>query len=221
MRVLVIGLDGATFDYLDPWIAAGELPALAGLLARAVRAVLRSTPSPYTNVAWPALVTGCHPGKTGVHDAAKRFEGSYDAVPTNLLGFAADPIWSVVGREGLRASIINVPMTYPPRPLNGQLVTGFDTPRDAREKSFPADLLDRLQAGGRRYRLLEEQGRLMASQNPHQPRGDVDTFVRDWVDLTSWQGELSGCSRAIGGPVRGAAAASRRPRLLVRTCRCG
>ena len=45
--VLLIGLDGATFDILDPLMEAGEMPALRALIGSGVRATLRSTvPAP-------------------------------------------------------------------------------------------------------------------------------------------------------------------------------
>ncbi|MDQ7028612.1 MAG: alkaline phosphatase family protein [Ardenticatenia bacterium] len=189
-KVLIIGWDGATWDYMDPLLGRGELPHLAALLARGARAVLRSTIPPYTNVAWPSLVTGLGPAKTGVFDGARARPGSYEAVPTNLTGYRGVPIWRWVNRYGLRAGVLNVPMTYPAAPLDGYLVAGFDSPRGSAEVAYPRDLLRRWAEQGRPYRVLAEEIALMDRQNPHQPRGDLEEFVARWVALTREQGEL-------------------------------
>ncbi|RME45635.1 MAG: hypothetical protein D6791_10265, partial [Chloroflexi bacterium] len=189
-HVLIIGWDGATWAYIEPLLERGELPNLATLLARGARAVLRSTIPPYTNVAWPSLVTGLGPAKTGVFDGARARPGSYEAVPTNLTGYRGIPIWRWVNGFGLRAGVLNVPMTYPAVPLDGYLVAGFDSPRGSAEAAYPRDLLRQWAEQGHPYRVLEEEIALMDRQNPHQPRGNLADFVARWVTLTREQGEL-------------------------------
>jgi predicted AlkP superfamily phosphohydrolase/phosphomutase len=189
-RVLVIGWDGATWAYIDPLLAKGQLPNLAALLGRGVRAVLRSTIPPYTNVAWPSLVTGLSPARTGVFDGSRTIHGSYKTVPTNLTGYHGVPIWRWVNRFGRRAGVLNVPMTYPAAPLDGYLVSGFDSPRESSSIAYPSDLLKRWAADGHSYDVLAEEIDLMDHQNPHGPRGDLEAFVSRWVGLTERQGEL-------------------------------
>ncbi len=189
-KALVIGWDGATWAYIDPLLADGALANLAALLARGVRATLRSTIPPYTNIAWPSLVTGLGPAKTGVFDGARARPGSYEAVPTNLTGYRGIPIWRWANRFGLRAGVLNVPMTYPAAPLDGYLVTGFDSPRGSAEVAYPRDLLHRWAEQGHPYGVLHEEIALMDRQNPHQPRGELEDFVARWVVLTRGQGEL-------------------------------
>ena len=130
-RVLLIGLDGATFDYIDPWIDEGELPNIAQLIRGGVKARLRSTPVFHTSVAWPSMVTGKNPGKTGIFDITMREPDSYSTVPTNTLGFHGPALWEILSDANLSVGVINVPVTYPPKPVNGYLVSGFDTPRTA------------------------------------------------------------------------------------------
>src|SRR5439155_706875 len=65
-RVLVIGLDGATFRTLGPWAARGEMPELARLMAAGCHGELRSTFPPLTPPAWSSFMTGKNPGKHGV-----------------------------------------------------------------------------------------------------------------------------------------------------------
>ncbi len=190
MRVIILGWDGATWAYIDPLLAAGALPNLAALLERGTRATLRSTIPPYTNVAWPSLVTGLSPARTGIFDAAKPRPHSYTFVPTNLTGYRGVPIWRWVNRFGLRAGVLNVPMTYPAMPLDGYMVTGFDSPRRSPRVVYPPELFRRWAGQGYPYRILEEETDLMDHQNPHQRRLPLEPFLRRWERLTEEQGKL-------------------------------
>jgi predicted AlkP superfamily phosphohydrolase/phosphomutase len=66
-KVVVIGLDGATFDLLDPWLSAGELPNLKGLMDRGVWGPLTSVYPIISPVAWTCAATGVNPGKHGIY----------------------------------------------------------------------------------------------------------------------------------------------------------
>lgn len=189
-RLLVIGWDGATWAYIEPLLTEGRLPHLANLLERGTHATLRSTIPPFTNIAWPSLVTGLKPEHTGIFDGAKLAPHTYTRRPTNLVTFRGIPIWRWVNRFEKRAAVFNVPMTCPAQPFDGWLIGGFDTPLDAEEATWPRDLRQRLAAQGRPYTILEREVALMAQQNPHQPRGDLETFAAEWVALTEEQGEF-------------------------------
>ena len=65
-RLLVIGLDGATFDLIKPWVRQGELPNIAKILQRGVHGELKSTVPPMSPPAWTSFMTGKNPGKHGI-----------------------------------------------------------------------------------------------------------------------------------------------------------
>ncbi len=189
LKALIVGWDGATWKYIDPLLAEGRLPHLQALLAQGTRARLTSTIPPYTNVAWPSLVTGLRPDGTGVFDTARTAPGSYHPVPTNLTGFRGIPFWQWVNRFGLTTGVLNVPMTYPAHPLDGYMVTGFDSPLEGPHIAYPTHILDQWARSGHPYRILAREVELMARQNPHHPRDDLDAFTDAWVALTLEQGE--------------------------------
>ena len=62
-KVIILGLDGATWDLLDPWMEAGELPHIARLVREGASGPLQSTLEPITPCAWASMVTGKNPGK--------------------------------------------------------------------------------------------------------------------------------------------------------------
>lgn len=138
MTLLVVGLDGATLDLIQPWAAAGHLPTLARLIAAGAVGPLRSTLPPVTAAAWTSFMTGRDPVHTGVYDFFRGPPGDH-----RLLSGAdvLDPtLWELLSQAGLRVGVLNVPVTYPPRPLNGYLVPGLLSP-DQGQTTYPPRFL--------------------------------------------------------------------------------
>src|SRR5262252_521423 len=126
--LLVIGLDGATLDLVRPWVAAGRLPVLASLMARGAWAPLRSTIPAATFPAWSSLVTGVNPGRHGVFDFTERVPGTYRVRFVNGSHRRVPALWSHLAACGKRVVVLTVPATYPPEPVPGVMVSGFDSP---------------------------------------------------------------------------------------------
>jgi predicted AlkP superfamily phosphohydrolase/phosphomutase len=144
-RVLLIGLDGGTFATLDPLIEGGVMPFLKEFLASGVRGELLSVIPPLTPPGWASLVTGRTPGNHGVMDFF-RFE-SPDSRYIRLVDardVKCETIWSIVGRHGLRATVLNFPLMTPARPLAGNVVPGWAPWRYLRRLCFPRDLYDKI-----------------------------------------------------------------------------
>jgi predicted AlkP superfamily phosphohydrolase/phosphomutase len=127
-RVVVIGLDGVAWHLLDPLIDAGHMPRLAALRAGGSWGSLQSTIPTYTPPAWTSAVTGVNPGRHGIYGFVA---GNAQAERQELVHagrIRAPSIWEIVNAQQARAGIYNVPLTYPPRPLSGWMVSGMMTP---------------------------------------------------------------------------------------------
>jgi predicted AlkP superfamily phosphohydrolase/phosphomutase len=144
---LVIGLDGATLDLAGPWARAGKLPVLRSLMERGAYARLRSVLPVLSSAAWASFMTGTNPGKHGVFDFVRRAPGTYRLRPVSRLQIAEPSLWKLLGDQGQRVAALNVPMTYPPEPVNGVLVTGLGTP-EFKPFTHPPDLGPRLLQAG-------------------------------------------------------------------------
>ena len=127
-RCLVIGLDGATFRVIDPLISRGKLPVLARLAAEGARAVLESPPPAATFPTWATFMTGVNPGAHGIFDFTRMIEGEYAVQFVNSTFLRRPSIWRILSDRGRRVVSLGVPGTYPPEPVNGVLVAGFDSP---------------------------------------------------------------------------------------------
>lgn len=152
-RVLIIGLDGATWTVLSPWIEDGSLPNLARLRAEGSWGELMSTIPPLTAPAWSTFLTGKNPGKHGVFhfipldDAAEEDElqqkvDKIDVVDARSIKSAT--LWDILGHHDRKVGAINVPMSYPARPVNGFMVTCLLTPPQASIFTYPPELSKQL-----------------------------------------------------------------------------
>lgn len=178
-NVLLLGLDGATFDYMDPWLAAGDLPNLAHLIERGSRGVLRSTYLPTTATAWPTMLTGKNAGKHGLFDFRYRAQDSYQLLPSHQLGMGGDPLHLHLSRRDLRVGMVNVPMTYPPHDVNGVSISGFTTPQEATDWCYPPHLADELAAAGKPY-PIEQLHDLIRAKKQHRAQERIDSFIAGW-----------------------------------------
>ncbi|MDX1686951.1 MAG: alkaline phosphatase family protein [Candidatus Promineifilaceae bacterium] len=177
MKLLIIGIDGATFDLIRPWAAAGHLPHLNGLLQGGAHADLASTLPPVTSPAWPTFMTGCNPGKHGVFDFIQPQGADFTLV--NSTKIKQPTIWERLSRAGYRVGVLNVPVTYPPQAINGFMVTGILSPRDG-QICTPTDLIGRYRSRLGPYRV---------APNVQYKTGIEAEYVEDIYDLIRSQGE--------------------------------
>ncbi|MBI5866558.1 MAG: alkaline phosphatase family protein [Planctomycetes bacterium] len=139
-RLLIIGLDGATFDVLDPMMAAGRMPNLKYFVEQGAAGILHSTKPPITPAAWTTFMTGKGPGRHGIVDFEKYDPRAHTLTFNSTFEIREKTLWELLSEKGLRIGSINVPMTYPPRPVNGFMISGFETPSIDAEFTWPREL---------------------------------------------------------------------------------
>ncbi|MFZ2489163.1 MAG: alkaline phosphatase family protein [Anaerolineae bacterium] len=139
-RLVIIGLDGATFDLIQPWIASGDLPNLQRLMTEGSWGPLESTVHPFTAQAWTSMVTGVQQGKHRVFDFWERDFQTYGFRLINASHRALPALWNLAGHAEKDVIIVNVPQTYPPEPVRGVMVSGRDTPGLSAAYTFPPEL---------------------------------------------------------------------------------
>lgn len=123
-RVVLVGLDGATFALLRPWVEEGHLPMLARMMREGAWGPLASTIPPSTPPAWTSMVTGVYPGRHGIFGFVKPRPGSYDLDVVTSADRRHPALWTWLSAAGLRSLVVDVPFTYPPDPLCGVMVAG-------------------------------------------------------------------------------------------------
>jgi predicted AlkP superfamily phosphohydrolase/phosphomutase len=178
-RVLVVGIDGATFDLILPWAEAGDLPNLAQMIDAGVHGLLESTIPPVTAPAWTTFATGVNPGKHGVFDFIRPIGGEFDLV--NATSIQAPTLWQILSEAGRKVGTMNVPVTYPPQPVNGFEIGGMLSPVNS-EFTYPTDLLVQYEGKLKPYRI--------APHVQYKP-GNESEFIADLLDLVERRGEYA------------------------------
>ncbi len=145
-RVVVIGMDGATFDLIQPWAAQGHLPNLARLMAGGAWGPLASTLQPATAPAWVTFMTGVNQGAHGLYDFVRRRPESYNVEVTNATQIGAPTVFDMLSEAGRRVISVNVPYTFPPHAINGIMVGGPFAAAVTPDLVYPRSYFDKLKA---------------------------------------------------------------------------
>ncbi len=134
---MILGLDCAEPSLvLERW--RDRLPTLASLMERGAYGRLTSVVPPITVPAWSCMMSSRTPGDLGVYGFRNRADHSYDGLfIANGTAIKEPRLWDLATRGGKRSIVVGVPGTYPPRPLNGVMVTCFLTPSIESQYTFP------------------------------------------------------------------------------------
>jgi predicted AlkP superfamily phosphohydrolase/phosphomutase len=124
-RVCVIGLDGVPYSLLLDLAQKGILPAMARLIEAGHLHRLKASLPEISAVSWTDFMTGANSGRHGIFGFTDLKPDSYGLRFPNFQDVQQETFWDTLGRQGKRCIIINQPSTYPARPLNGVLISGF------------------------------------------------------------------------------------------------
>lgn len=173
-RVMVIGLDGATWDILNPLMRDGKMPHLKNLLDRSAKGVVMSSIPPVTAAAWTCFSTGKNPGKHGLVDFIYFPDHGYRVTIANSTTRDAATLWNLLSDRDLRVGVVSVPMTYPPEKVNGVMVTDLMTPNTQVQYTYPPEL---------KQELLDKVGPFVITpgegENPSDPLPYLDKVRQD------------------------------------------
>jgi len=178
-RVIVVGIDGATWDLIIPLVKKGKMPTFKKLMKEGVWGLLESTEPPISSASWTTITTGVNPGKHGIFDFSRRKDGTYEIRPLSSKDVRVPRVWDILGYYGKKVYIINVPMTYPPKKVNGALISGFPCPEDKNDFSYPPRFIEELRA--KIDRDIHFQNRI----SPHQER----EFFEEMMKITDYLAE--------------------------------
>ncbi len=154
MRVLLFGVDGLTFDIVNPYMERGLLPNFQRLRDGGAQGVLQSLVLPMTPPAWMSIATGLSPAKHGVYDFWE-----YEKTENNLQGQivthrkGGKAVWNILSDWGKRVLVLNVPLTYPPEPVNGIMLSGYMAPDMKSGVTYPVSFKDELLAAIPDYKI--------------------------------------------------------------------
>ena len=187
-KIIIIGLDGATFDLMNPWVDKGKLPCLGKLMKNGVWGNCRSAIPSMSAPAWVSFMTGKNPGKHGILDFVTDPGGSYpgERQPsmTSSHSFKDRTLWEILGAHGRRVGVVGAPITYPPKKVNGFLISCFMTPPSASIFTYPQELAQAIPD----YRIGIRHGRLgeNGAKISIQAQGEL-AIIKEYHDITEKQ----------------------------------
>ncbi|MCU4924401.1 alkaline phosphatase family protein [Halobacteria archaeon AArc-dxtr1] len=141
-RVAFIGVDGVPYSLLSQH--EERFPNFAELAEEGTASEISSIVPPESSACWPALTTGMNPGETGVYGFQDREVGTYDTYVPMGNEVQADRVWDRVQEAGRKASVFNVPVTFPPQRNVQRMVSGFLSP-DLEKAAYPDDVRETLE----------------------------------------------------------------------------
>ena len=180
-KVIVIGIDGGSWNYIQKWIDEGKLPTFKKLQSEGIWGIQESQLPPVTSPNWKCFSTGLNPAKLGVFWWENvDVENRKIYIPSSK-NFKGKEIFDYLSDAGYRVGIVNMPTTYPPHKINGVMVSGGP---DALETGYTyPEPLEKLLKSKFDYRALPQNISLM--------KKDADSVINEIYRLIKVRFELS------------------------------
>ncbi|WP_122089629.1 alkaline phosphatase family protein [Halalkalicoccus subterraneus] len=147
-RVAFIGIDGVPHTLLSEH--PEQFPNFAAIADEGTASAIESIVPPESSACWPSLTTGQNPGETGVYGFQDRENGSYDTYVPMGRDVQATRLWDRVTEDSRKATVMNVPVTFPPQRTVQRMVSGFLSP-GLDKAAYPDELRETL--SGIDYRI--------------------------------------------------------------------
>jgi predicted AlkP superfamily phosphohydrolase/phosphomutase len=125
-KVILFGVDGATWTLFDKFMADGDLPNFERVVRSGAHGTLMSTVPAVTVPSWTSMFTGVNPGKHGITDFILNIDGKFSFGTSNFR--RVDTIWQIISKNAMKAIVVNEPATFPADKINGVMTTGLMTP---------------------------------------------------------------------------------------------
>jgi predicted AlkP superfamily phosphohydrolase/phosphomutase len=181
-KVIIIGLDAATWTLIRPWIAEGGMPNLAKLMKTGVSGTLQSVVPPITPPAWTSFMTGKNPGKHGVFHFVETEWNGYAMKYANGSSRRSPTVWKLLNAAGFSVGTMNIPFTYPPEALDGFQISGLDTPSANSPFVYPPELKRELfEQVGKINHDIRFLGFMSTDERRAQVLGEMEKTDRQWA----------------------------------------
>jgi predicted AlkP superfamily phosphohydrolase/phosphomutase len=146
-KVFVLGLDGTPYSLVTRMIREGRLPNFARIVKGGSLLRINSVVPTVSPVAWACFMTGKNPGKHNIFGFVERTLEPFQTRIISADMLRGDTLWDLLNCDGKRTIVINVPVTYPPREVDGIQVSGFLCP-SVEKSTYPPQFADVLKKMG-------------------------------------------------------------------------
>ncbi|MFC6938881.1 alkaline phosphatase family protein [Salinirubellus sp. GCM10025818] len=186
-RVAFFGIDGVPYSLIAD--NPDTFPNLTALAREGSSGAIDSIVPPESSACWPALTTGVNPGQTGVYGFQDRENGSYDTYVPMGQDVRATRIWDRVADDGRDATVMNVPVTFPPQRNVQRMVSGFLSP-SVEKASYPDELRNDLESSNYRIdvnaKLGHDEDKSEFMEDAHETLDARYEAFRRYVEKDDW-----------------------------------
>lgn len=166
-KVVVLGIDGVPYSLLSRFADQGVMPNFSNLMREGTLCRMTASIPEVSSTSWSTFMTGVNPGRHGIYGFMELERETYSWRFPNFNDLKSKTIWELAGEKGKRCIVLNMPSTYPARPLNGMLVSGF-VALDLKKATYPESFYRYLSDTG--YRLDVDATKAVKS---------MDDFIAD------------------------------------------
>jgi predicted AlkP superfamily phosphohydrolase/phosphomutase/tetratricopeptide (TPR) repeat protein len=137
MRLLLVGWDAADWKVIDPLLARGEMPHLAGLIAGGVRGNIATIYPALSPMLWTSIATGKRPPKHGIHGFIEPTPDGMGIRPVSGLSRKTKTVWNILNQNGKRSIVVGWWPSHPAEPIRGAMVSDLFPPKTSQEPGTP------------------------------------------------------------------------------------
>ena len=188
-KVMIFGLDAATWNIITPMIQNGELPSLSSLVSRGSFGVLKTGEPIQSPQMWTSIATGVVPEKHGITGFTAEVPGTDREVPVTSNLRKRKAFWNILSENDYSVGIVGWWPSWPAEEVNGFMIAQRAWPLNWSRHGIPF--------GASR----DASGRLIVQDfpgrtYPEELYEDFEPFVVTEEDVTTRElGELFGDSR--------------------------
>lgn len=166
-RLFILALDGTPYTLLRELMDTGVMPNLKKIEQSSEFKQMDSVQPPVSSSAWASFMTGMTPDQHGILGFVDRDPSTNEWYLPNADHLKGETIWQALSQKGKRIFVMNVPVTYPPKKINGISICGF-LGSDITKGTWPPELGTLLKARG--YRI---------DTNTELAKTDLNAFLND------------------------------------------
>lgn len=168
-KMVIIGLDGATWDIMERLVQEGKLPHISSLMERGSYGILTSNISmvkAFENSAsmgmrspalWESIATGKREREHGIFDfvvtrlpfmrsdvpfVLPLMDRAFETIPTTSTMARAQRVWDILSRSGLDVGVVGWWNLWPVTPVEKGYVVSSAVQFDADRAVFPPEILE-------------------------------------------------------------------------------
>lgn len=149
MKLFVLGLDGASYKLIQRFMGENKLPEFHRLEEEGIFQRMGTTIPPHTAPGWMSIFSGTGPGQHGIYQFWDTQAENYCGEFMGSGHLAVPALWEILNIYGLRTALVNIPMTYPPKELNGINITW--PLANTLHYAWPRDILKKISSYGGHY----------------------------------------------------------------------